>query len=481
MENPNGYPVLTDADVYIPPPVPWKAGQLRRGRILGAENEVYRLVGPMRDQATCWFVDVPSSSGRSMVRDVWPSDLLEDVPAEPARPTATFAPGDVITASGHRFKLLDREADAEADREGRQQWRVEALEPQFSNVDHIRFAPADVTNVVPGWRAGQRRRIRVHASYGGGTVDGIVSKRHDGVSVDGMPHVAVNLDATGSPSDRWLLRAESAMYWASETEWSELLAEAPAPNAPSVGYTFTADELEKAGYGERAYLCRPERNERVDRAMAAMQETMRKAGVALFTDEELKPYRELAELWEGIYEDLIPALLPPKSTTPAQLDALVTKTLPGEVNVAPVTFTFQPNPLREVSSNGREWVNYDSISESYPFESYKRRRVNGVDVGYVEPPVLGCVHPVGHKEGESPACDKPGSFRELAIGRAVMCDEHYLSRDLDTYRTMREREREGGYVAGARLAEMSRNAAGMGPPVDPSCQPTLFGGIWRPW
>jgi len=340
-----------------------------------------------------------------------------------AASAGALLPGDVITTFGHRFKLLDLEISAEADREGRQQWHVEPLEPQFSgNVDHIRFAPADVTKVVPGWRAGQRRRIRVHAIYGGGTVDGIISKRHDGVSVDGMPHVAVNLDATASRADQWLLRAEGAMYWASETEWSELLTEAPSVRVDGDVYVHAPSAEPGQWHGWRPGQKRHVRTENGD-------------AVGYLTPVT----------WEALLGYVEPA--------------------PGD-----------RAPLREVSSNGREWVNYDRIDEVYPFETYARRRVDGVDAGYVEPAAVACA--LKRVEGKPEPCPNEAKLRVRDGGVVPLCDEHLLWSERDIAAVMRNHQ--STHAARARMAEMDRNATA-DPPVEPSCQPTLFGGIWRPW
>jgi hypothetical protein len=40
----------------------------------------------------------------------------------------------------------------------------------------------------------------------------------------------------------------------------------------------------------------------------------------------------------------------------------------------PLSAPVQKKPIREVSMNGRDWVNYDKMNDADPFESYPHRR-----------------------------------------------------------------------------------------------------------
>lgn len=381
MENPEGYQVLTDADI------------------------VAAAHAPAECDWSPWLTPHP----------------LPD--------TGAFLPGDVITTTFGKFKLI---AFHEAGR--REKWRADPVDDSWKSIPesdrspptHICFTRAEVLSVVPGWRAGQIRRVSNELR----TFEGYIDRRSTFVGEGG--------------DDFWLLIENDGFCFSVREAWkSDLLHEAPsldvltvdqcktvarikeqcdapAPNSLSVGYTFAADDLKAAGYDERAYLRRPMDPEKVARAREAIDRLT--------------------------------------ARTVAAPTVTVAKALPG--------------PRREVSSNGREWVNYDKISESYPFDLYKRRRINGVDVGYVDPPVLACAEPM------TKPCGRPASWRIIKDGMVRLCDEHNAAMDMLDRRC--SDLREDGEAARARMTEMDRNATAAAP-SESSCQPTLFGGIWRPW
>lgn len=150
----------------------------------------------------------------------------------------------------------------------------------------------------------------------------------------------------------------------------------------------------------------------------------------------------------------------------------VTRTLPGEVVMMPVTFIFSSRPpVREVSSNGRDWVEHASLADPDPFEAYEHQRIGGVE----QRPA---------RCGES-RCQSAGTWRDRRIGglhkRVFQCDHHFL-RSEDIVRSgMADHENlSRSNAARMRMAEMDHNAAGLGgSALAPGAYPKTFGGIWR--
>ena len=379
-----------------------------------------------------------------------PPFAVVPVVASPA-PVGELLPGDVIAlakpyAGASTWRLVKQLPQTSTFL-----WQAEPFDEKTGMFMHwmeLHFAPTDVAKVVPAWRAGQRRRVWNSAD-----------EARDGTVVS-------ESDFAG----RFIFRLDSGIEAHVPSEWrSELLAEAPA----AAGQTTEGRKT--------AILHRPLDHEKVARARAAIEQLTARMTAALSPPsarvaESAVEYLKTLENWMDVKEDADlrdyydkVAPITPEQWKPIPLEDIVTVT----ISVAgPVQKFALPRPaLREVSSNGREWVTYES-DNPYPFDSFKRRRIDGVDVGYVDPPVLACAEPM------TKPCSNPASWRIIKEGMVRLCDKHNVA--MDTLDRRCSDAGEGPPAARARMAGMDRNVSAA-PLSEPSCQPALFGGIWRPW
>jgi hypothetical protein len=113
-----------------------------------------------------------------------------------------------------------------------------------------------------------------------------------------------------------------------------------------------------------------------------------------------------------------------------------------------------PTALRRVSLNGRDWVDYDSMVDADPWESYPwRSHGTAVATCTYSPDV-----PVMSTCSYSGGC-------KLSVGRlGDMCPEHYLVNERDIKRKM-----ELYYTKKQKPVPAA---------VDRWSHPTMFGGIW---
>ena len=405
----------------------WRAGQRRR--VFAAKDHpesVGVLIGPT-NSPRLWHM--ATEKGLAYLDPEWPSELI----AEKSR-GCRIAEDEVRSTSIARVP---------AEFEGRQpvggsmeeQWRADPTDGSWkmsgaaAPPTHIRFRSFDVCGTVRGWRAGQRRMVT----------------KDDGLVVTGTISQPEGI--------YWLLldegRAVQTVHAVSEAMQSHLLEEAPAARVVTP-----------------ATLRKPEPNPRVETAIAKYKRLMNDAADA--TEAMEHSLRMLDEVesaeTEKLFKDVYGAAFPPP---PAPDDIVtVTLTLPGEVTMAPVTFTVPGPPLREVSSNGRDWVDYASLVDSDPFEAYPHRRVDGV-----EPTIyyLACRHSGGG------LCKKPAEIRHIGGEPTELCNEHFVVND--GYDRSLTDNRPEAHAARIRMALMDINHGNQS--VRPAgCDPTLFGGIW---
>ncbi len=340
-------------------------------------------------------------------------------------------PRDVVTlandyAGASKWRLIER---LELALEGRlQRWQAEPAmaDGRFAAAMSLAFTLSQVASVVPGWRAGQRRRVqetKAHPAF-----EGVVSSPPSCYS-------------TPPPCGTWVITDSSNVQrWAVETEPSELLEEAPA-----------AREVTPA------FLTKPE-------ATAAMVK-----------------YKELLD--RTTTEVMGSMRIPPESLSPPSTDGVKCAKCRAPRNVkGDGTGGTSRDPhdraycrdhrslwgtaRREVSGNGRDWVDYASLVDADPFEAYAHRRIDGV-----EPTIyyLACRHSGGG------LCKKPAERRHIGGEPTELCGEHFVVND--GYDRSLTDNREEARAARIRMALMDINHGDRN--VRPAgCDPTLFGGIW---
>lgn len=335
-----------------------------------------------------------------------------------ADPELEFLPGDVITLTrpygdASTWKLLERK---EVALDGQlQRWNAEPADAdgRFAAAMSLTLSLSNVASVVPGWRVGQRRRVL--ATKGHPAFEGTVKEPPSGYT-------------TEAPAGTWIIEFGSMQMWALEAEPSELLAEAPAPAAKEFvdvgGYKYTAADLDMT-----ATLRRPMDPEKVARARAAI--------------DKLTARMEL-----------------PKWTS----DVASAAGIPREAR-APA-----PRPeLREVSPNGRDWVDFASLDDAAPFEAYAHRRIDGVEVK------------VGLSCGED-YCWEVGKRRIIVGGElAVLCDSHYSAGERAvTAAVTLGKFNDANVAARIRMRLMDLDIDSRCAPGHPhGAFPKTFGGIWR--
>lgn len=134
---------------------------------------------------------------------------------------------------------------------------------------------------------------------------------------------------------------------------------------------------------------------------------------------------------------------------------------------------------REVSTNGRDYVDYDRMVDPDPFGSYPHWKVwRGADlVSFRTTAVMPLTCVGSSMKTESGVCGAPAAMRVRYTGPKALCDACYLDHETNVTcmtallsRNAREQE---------HMDRMDRNVAGLGAPEPRTCSPILAGGVFN--